>query len=342
MKDRIKYGVRIKNISCGSLYAYNLGVRDKYEWTQAMMVNSLLLNFLKENGLKIEKNGSTKDIVGINFNYKSYSYEDEVKKLTEQLHKAQKENKQENIDFFQSMLQKAEVNKELFDEKSVDEIRKIYYNNGFSIPYPQKNGTTKIIHYNMLYRSTGKAKQGNCIFICDRLYKKTKNFLYMGYKLPQHNAPIVEIGAYASLVASGIVGTIQINPHDIFIMKDVDADFITKAISVELDKNNHCQAVEKDNYTITNTLFDGQGLIDSSIFPKWADGYILLRHHMTKFACFKSNIQQFFKDYYGENYNTATVKDMFGNDHYVKDIELITTDNAMKWLNKMGRLIRNN
>ena len=100
MKDRTKYGVRIKNISCGSLYAYNLGVRDKYEWTQAMIVNSLLLNFLKENGLKIEKNGSTKDIVGINFNYKSYSYEDEVKKLTEQLHKAQKENKQENIDFF--------------------------------------------------------------------------------------------------------------------------------------------------------------------------------------------------------------------------------------------------
>ena len=33
---------------------------------------------------------------------------------------------------------------------------------------------------------------------------------------------------------------------------------------------------------------------------------------------------------------------MFWNDHYVKDIELIKTDNAMKWLNKMGRLIRNN
>ena len=58
--------------------------------------------------------------------------------------------------------------------------------------------------------------------------------------------------------------------------------------------------------------------------------------------CFKTKIKKFFKDYYGDNYNTATIKDMFGNDHYVKDIELITTDNAMKWLNKMGRLIRNN
>ena len=37
-------------------------------------------------------------------------------------------------------------------------------------------------------------------------------------------------------------------------------------------------------------------------------------------------------DYFGERYYTATVEDMFGNKHYVKDIELITTDNAMKWL----------
>ena len=44
----------------------------------------------------------------------------------------------------------------------------------------------------------------------------------------------------------------------------------------------------------------------------------------------------FFKDYFGDKYLTATVQDMFGNEHYVKDIELITTDNAMKWL-KMGK-----
>jgi hypothetical protein len=28
----------------------------------------------------------------------------------------------------------------------------------------------------------------------------------------------------------------------------------------------------------------------------------------------------------------AVVLDMFGNEHFVKDIEVITTDNAMKWL----------
>lgn len=40
-----------------------------------------------------------------------------------------------------------------------------------------------------------------------------------------------------------------------------------------------------------------------------------------------------FKDYYGNNYYNAKIKDMFGNEHYVKDIQLITTNNAIKWLN---------
>ena len=51
-----------------------------------------------------------------------------------------------------------------------------------------------------------------------------------------------------------------------------------------------------------------------------------------KMAAFKARIQDFFRDYFGDRYETATVKDMFGKRHKVKDIEVITTDNAMKWL----------
>ena len=58
----------------------------------------------------------------------------------------------------------------------------------------------------MLYRSTGKAKKGSCMFIIDKLYDKAINFLHMGIKIPEQNAPIVELGAYAPLISSGIVG----------------------------------------------------------------------------------------------------------------------------------------
>ena len=170
------------------------------------------------------------------------------------------------------------------------------------------------------------------MFIRDKLYKKARKFLYMGIEPSEENPMIVELSAYAPLVSSGIVGRIKINPKNILILKDVDRFFRTNVISVETDENKHCIAKRIDDYELKNTIFDGQALIDSSIFPDWCNGYVLLRHHFCKMAAFSTNIQKFFKDYFGDNYYSATVEDMFGNIHYVKDIELITTDNAMKWI----------
>ena len=184
----------------------------------------------------------------------------------------------------------------------------------------------------MLYRTPGKAKKGSCMFINEELYDIARDFLYMGIKLPEENSPIVEMGAYSSLITSSIVDKIQIEPENILILKDVDSFFKTKVVSVETDEDKHCIAKTIEDYRLKNTLFDGQALIDFSIFPEWADGYILLRHHLTKMAAFCSNIQLFFKDYFGGQYDTAIVTDMWGNKHYAKDIKMITTDNAIKWL----------
>lgn len=342
-----EYGVKIKNIRAGSLYEYNLGVRDKYDYVDALLTNSLFLDFLMANGLKV-KNNSTKDIIDLDFNYSSKSYEEEKKKLerikkeTQTLldkteNEQQKIKLQKKLDGIDSLIVYADNHKEKFIKKSKDDIRIEYYKDGVNIGYPTfyKDGTIKSItmyHYKMLYRSTGKAKKGSCIFIVDRLYKKARDFLYMGYKLPKHNAPIVEISAYASLVSSTIVGKIKINPENILVLKDVDSYMRTNVVSIETDENKHCKAVQRNNYELKNTIFDGQALIDESVFPTWGDGYVLLRHHMTKMAAFKSRIQQFYKDKFGHDYDTAIVTDMFGNEHYAKDIELITTDNALKWL----------
>ena len=42
-----EYGLKIRNIKAGSLYGYNLKVRDKYDYKKAMFTNNLLLYFLK-------------------------------------------------------------------------------------------------------------------------------------------------------------------------------------------------------------------------------------------------------------------------------------------------------
>ena len=331
-----KYGIKIKNFQAGSLYQCNIGVRQNYDYTKAMFTNNLLMYFLLENGLKVE-NGWTRDIICIEFDYGSRSYEEEIEHLNRLIKNENKKYTEEVIDYFKSLKTQADLKKDLFDKKSADEIRDIFYKDGIEIRHDVRNKKNKLIkeefiHYRMFYRSTGKAKGGSCMFIRDELYDKALSFIRMGIEMEQNDAQIVEMSAYSSLIASSIVGTIKINPKNILVLKDVDSFFTTNVISVETDKNKHCIAVEKENYKLKNTMFDGEALVDESIFPSWGDGYILLRHHMCKMAGFKTKIQKFFKDYYGNRYNTAIIKDMWGNDHYAKDIEVITTENAMKWI----------
>lgn len=341
-----EYGLKIKNIEAGSLYGYNLGVRNNFDYTEAMLTNSLFSDFLKENGLQIWHEKATRDVICIEFNYGSRSYEEEKSHL-EKLVKKNKETEiegkftlevQANKDKkLNELLEFTENNKDKFDKKSADEIRKIFYQEGVDVEYVtyNKKGVpikSEVINYKMLYRTPGKAKKGSCMFINSELYDIARDFLYMGIELPYNNSPIVEMGAYSSLITSSIVGKVQIEPENILVMNDVDAFFETNVISVETDEDKHCIAKKIDKYKLKNTLFDGQALIDSSIFPEWGEGYILLRHHLCKMAAFSSNIQLFFKDYFGDQYDTATVTDMWGNRILAKNIKLITTDNAMKWL----------
>lgn len=316
-----------------------------------MFSNSLFKDYLEENGLAIWNGESTRDIICLEFNYGSRSYLQEMEHLRKIANSAQKEyrkarirndsylmdrarNKIEKID---ELLKIARSNRKKYICLSKNELRTKIYNEGITVKYISRKRNGEIrkeedIHYKMLYRSTGKAKKGSCMFICDRLYKKALNYLHMGIELPDENAMVVEMSAYAPLVSSGIVGRVKINPKNILILEDVDRYFQTNIVSVELDENKKCIANFIENYKLKNTLFDGQALIDCSIFPSWGNGYVLLRHHFCKMAAFNTDIQKFFKDYFGEEYYTAKVTDMFGVEHYVKEIELITTDNAMKWL----------
>lgn len=349
------YGLKIKNIEAGTLFEYNNGVREHYEYKDAMFANSLFSEFLQKNGLKVGKDESTRDLICLEFNYGSRSYQKELdhlhtiaaaaryeyriaklhndKYLMEKTYKKRKK--------IADLLDAAYHNRNKYEPKTREEIRTLFYNHGVDVPYisHDRNGNVKkaeTVHYKMLYRSTGKAKKGSCMFIREKLYNKAIHFLYMGIQLPPENPMLVEISAYAPLVSSGIIGKVKINPRNILILKDIDKSFITNIVSIETDEARHCIAKRINNYELKNTLFDGQALIDSRLFPDWGNGFILLRHHFCKMAAFNSNIQAFFKDYFGEDYASATVTDMFGAEHYVKDIELITTDHAMKWI-KFGK-----
>lgn len=346
-----EYGLKILNYMAGSIWGVSQGTRYAYDTTPAMLTNSLFLDYMKENGLKIYKGVSTRDIICIDFQYGSRTFKDETKHLKELAVKARIEYKKAKSQGHQAQIMKAYhkrkgienmyiqalQNEDKYIKKTKEELRIEYYTNGVDIKYPKYNKKTKewdyeVIHYVMLYRTPGKAKKGSCMFIRKSLYKKAHQFLTMGIKIPKKNSPIVEIGAYQSLITSSIEGKVTIPPEDILVLKDVDSFCNTDVISIEIDSNKHCISVPKKNYEVCNALFDGQALIDESIFPDWGNGYVLLRQHFFKAAAFCTKIQKFFKDYFGDEYETAVVTDMWGNEHLAKNIKLITTDNAIKWI----------
>ena len=186
-----QYGLKIKNIEASTLYEYNIGVRDHYEYKDAMFVNSLFSDFLLENGMSTWKDESTRDIICLEFNYGTRSYQQEREHFNKMFQKIHRELRTARIKGDEYLIQKT-LNKrnrleDLFfkarrmsyeyDQLSKDDLRKLYYNNRVSVEYVSrdKKGNIKkreVIHYRMLFRSTGKAKKGACMFIRDKLYKK--------------------------------------------------------------------------------------------------------------------------------------------------------------------------
>ena len=347
-----EFGIKIKNISAAMLYEVNLGTREYFTYTEAMLNNSLFSSFLLKNGMKVHKE-STRDIICLDYGFGSRSFDEEKKRLTSKLKRAKDEESAERL---RQALAKVEENWTLYSPKKRDEIREFFYENGVDITYSKKNkdGTTSvdaIIHYEMLFRTAAKAKLGQVVFINSKLYRKAYDWLTIGIgkKLNIDDAKIVEMSAYAPLTTSTIVGTVYIPVKDILILKDKDSLFKTVVNVVRAEEYLDGQAkirkrcvVSPEIAEVKNTLWDGMGLVEVSALPRWINGMALLRNHLFKMCGFKSHIQLFFRDWCaanGEDYNTYQVQDMFGEWHYVKDIKVITTDNAIKWkkfMNLMG------
>ena len=340
------------------LYDVNIGTRDYFTYTDAMLNNSLFSYYLKRNGLNVykkkqdaefSKDESTRDVVCLDFDFGSRSFDDEFNRLSKLLETELSAESRERIE---RAIKKVEERRDLYSEKKRGEIRDLFYNEGVDITYKTKNKDGSIkkqqtIHYEMLFRTSAKAKLGQVIFINSKLYKKAYDWLTIGLgnKMQKNNAKIVEMSAYAPLTTSTIVGTIHIPVEDVLILKDQDSFFETIADVVRAEeyvddngaKKKKC-VVSRENARVKNTVWDGMGLIECDSqylkLPEYINGMALMRNHLFKVCCVKTKIQKFFKDWCSENgydYETHQVQDMFGNWHYLKDIKMITTDNSIKW-----------
>lgn len=287
-------------------------------WRNAVINDSIFSRYMLKHGVRVSKKESV-DLISMKFEYSVPQYSEKELCCDEN----------EKPDDVQNGV-------------STKNLREDYYTKGVNITWHKYDKTTGMpipeadenICYKMLMRSPGKAKKGECIFIKDKLLDTARNYLTMGLyeKMPDKNAKIVELSAYSTLITATALDYIHIPLKNMLIVKDLKAAVNIPALLVKINNDKQCLVEAQDDYKVTNTLWDGMGLIDDSIFPEDMEGFIYCRSHFFKSCLFRGNIQQYFKDYYKTEYETATVTDMFGNVMKVSDVKVIVTDNSIKWL----------
>lgn len=306
-----KYTVNIINLT----FKYSVK-----EWNQ-MNKNTFVKfgydyrNLIFEDCIAKNKDG---EIVGIQINDKVSAPASELPKYfcIEEVEIKDKKDKTK-VKEIQQQYKKSKEPKTL---KTNAELRKELYKHGFIC-----NG----VKYCRMKRSSGSARVGKCLFINEELFKPILKFSSGGITLKEgQEVDLAAYESYISLPSSSIIDTIPILPENILLVDDYESVF--KEDVIETHNENGWLTTSERNCEISNSIWDGQSLIDVSLMGDYACyGMVLLRNLMFKSCCFNCNIQQWFKDN-----NITDVSQLNGKTKAkrIEDIKLITTPSSIKYL----------
>lgn len=208
---------------------------------------------------------------------------------------------------------------------SVADIRRELYTNGFIC-----NG----IEYVRFKRSSGASRVGKCLFIDKRLYRKMHKWEMCGIEVRKgQKIDLASLEPYIALTLSSIIDTIEIKAKNILVVDDYESVFKDNVVATRLVDG---ELVTKPEYAeIRNSIWDGQSLMDKSLFGKYENkGMLLLRARFFKSCCFNTNIQDWFRD---NGITDVSQLNGMTRAKKIEDVKLITTPSSIKFL-KFGSL----
>lgn len=300
---------------------YNKSIRDIVEECKAVGLNKEEINQAKSNVPKVGRISFTEELFATSLNVCKIIHE-------------QKRVNAFNVRDWQHTDTIVKVNLETCNEEKYKLIYK-----GFNLMVKGKP-----VKYVLLNVTNGGAKAGKAYFI-----RKTIRDEFLGEYYQNMGAVIdegtlidlVALESYRALCSSHIVSLVKLHPHEILILDDVEYKTETQGYLVYAKDNGMLDA-RLESLEVESSLFDGEGLIQYDIDGvNEMDGFVLLRHQFTKSCAFKCDLKQFFKDSFGDRYETEQIQDMFGNHLNVKDIKLVMCKSSVKWVKFMDKLIDN-
>lgn len=210
----------------------------------------------------------------------------------------------------------------------IKDLRAHFYQNGFYL-----DG----LHYVRYKRSAGSSREGKCLFIDERLYKAMDKWSGCGLKA---QTDLASWESYKALSLSSIKGTVQIPLDGILFVPDYKGIFTEEVVSVEL--RDEKLVAEQKQTEIINDIWDGESLLDESVFESgYADKHmLLLRNKFFKSCAFRTKLQKWIKD---KNITLADLKTRgFTLATDISQIIMVTTPNSLKYLKFVGGLSEKN
>ncbi len=205
-------------------------------------------------------------------------------------------------------------------------IREHLYTHGFDI-----DG----IHYVRYKRSAGASRDGRCLFIAEPLYQDMMDWSACGLSADSVSDQ-ASWQAYIALTLSSIESVIKLPKKSILIIRDRVSRFTADAVCVK-GTDGHDLRAEEEETEIENVIWDGEALLDASVFK--GNGYanrgmMLLRNRFFKTCAFNTNLQDWFFDndikYVSQLAGYTTARD-------IQDIKLVITESSVKYFKFMPK-----
>jgi hypothetical protein len=180
--------------------------------------------------------------------------------------------------------------------------------------------------------STGGLKDNKVIFVSEDIYDELNAIANNGR---QEKAIVpAKLESYRALMFSSSTPIAQ--PKKILVVSDVFTQFVEDIYEVNEEKDTYegFTVTEKDNVVLENNSSDGYSLctvdymkkVSKSLGLDYMTSGVCLRGAFLKGMMFPFDIVEFF-----EEHNVGyVVKDIWGNDIDIRDVDIITTESSLK------------
>ena len=223
------------------------------------------------------------------------------------------------------------LNKELQDLLFMEDYLCLIVNNNKDYDRAVKGFKVNGIEYVRLIATSGGVKKSTIIFcskrIHDLLYKKINN----GRNMDKSFVP-AKLEAYLSLVCSASIPVS--NPKGVLVVNDCETHFKSDVIELDDSVDGYPKMTEIDDYDITLSANDGFGLMLPSIAQRWNEQ--LHEDYLPSGFCLRNAFckgMMFTFDFidFAEKHNTGyIVKDVWGQEHDIRNIEIVLTTSMLK------------